>query len=143
MGHVAREITIRAPPERVFQSLIEPTQRATWATTFEEQPLDGPLRVGARIPARRRASTSGSRYELVVTALEPSRKLAMDVHRNGRHSGSGAFELEATTDGTRVRNVGTFELPLLQRMMEPVVALALAREMESELNALKRHVEGR
>lgn len=141
MGRVEKEIVVNASPDRVFYALVEPSERAAWSTSFEEQPVAGGIRVGARIAARRRASTSGSRYELVVKALEPGKRLVLDVLRNGRHGGSASFELEPMGAATRVRNVGEFDLPLLQRVMEPVVAAALAKDMDAELAALKRHVE--
>lgn len=143
MPPVVKETVVARPPAQVFAALVEHRARSAWSTTFAEQPLAGPMAVGARIQATRRGSTSGSRYELEVTALEPGRRLAMRVHRNGKPVGSGAFELEPTQRGaaTRVRSVSTLELSGMQRVMEPVLSAAAAKEMEAELERLKRHVE--
>lgn len=145
MPPVVKDVLVQRPPAQVFSALVEPRERAAWSTTFEEQPLAGPMRVGARIQAKRRGSTSGSRYELEVTALEPGRRLAMRVHRNGKPVASGAFDLEPVDGGsaTRVRSVSALELAGLQRMMEPVLAAAAAKELDAELASLKRHVESR
>ena len=141
MPRLVKEIVVARAPEAVFACLVEPGHRRAWSRTFEEGPVEGGLRVGARIPAKRRGSTSGSRYELVVTALDPPRRFAVDVVRNGKPAGSGAFELEPAAGGTRVRNAAEFSLSGLQRMMEPVVAATMTKEMENELAALKRHAE--
>lgn len=142
MPPIVKETVVAASPERVFAALTDPRERAAWSTTFEEKPLAGPMQAGSRIEAKRRGSTSGSRYEMTVTAFEPGRRLAMTLTRNGARVGGGAFELSpAPGGGTRVRSVSTLELSGLQRMMEPMLAAAAAKEMEAELERLKRHVE--
>lgn len=141
MPPVTKETVIAAPPERVFEALTDPARRAAWATTFVEAPLAEPMRAGTRIRATRRGSTSGSRYELTVTAFEPGRRLGMAVARNGVRVGSGAFELFPAEGGTRVRSTSALELSGVQRLMEPMLAAAAAKEMEAELARLKRHVE--
>lgn len=143
MAPVVKEIVVARPPMQVFAALVEPRQRAAWSTTFLEEPLPqgAAVQVGTRIRATRRGSTSGSRYELTVTALDPGRRLAMALARNGKRVAHGAFELEPVPGGTRVRSVSELELSGLQRVMEPVLAQAAAKEMESELASLKRHVE--
>lgn len=142
MPPVTKEIVVAASTERVFAALTDPAQRAVWSTTFEEKPLAGPMGVGSRIEAKRRGSTSGSRYEMTVTAFEPGRKPAMTLIRNGTRVGNGAFELSpAPGGGTRVRSVSTLELSGMQRMMEPMLDAAAAKEMDAEPARLERHVE--
>jgi uncharacterized protein YndB with AHSA1/START domain len=138
----AREIVVERPPEAVYRLLVEPAERARWQSSFEEQPLAAPLRVGSRIRARRRGSTSGSSYELVVTALEPGRRLAMDAYRNGQLVAVNVFLLAPEgVGGTRVRGEAEVRLTGLQRVLAPVVGAELERRLGEELAALKRHAE--
>jgi uncharacterized protein YndB with AHSA1/START domain len=138
---VSREIVVHAPPEEVFRHLVEPAERAKWQTSFGEAPLDAPMKVGTRIRATRHGSTSGSRYEFVVTALDPPRHLAMDAYRNGQHVAVGSFHLARDGDATRVRDEAEAKLSGLQRMLAPMVNAELEKRMQHELAALKRHVE--
>ena len=92
---VERDIVIAAPPDVVFRSLVEPSERAKWQRSFGEAAIEGAMRVGTRIRATRHGSTSGSSYEFVVTALEPGKRLAMDAYRNGQKVAVGSWQLPA------------------------------------------------
>lgn len=140
MSVVRKDVFVPAPPERVFAALVEPAQRADWVRTLVESPREGALRQGDRVEATRRGSTSGSRYVLTVTRLEPPRVLATAVARNGQHVGRNTFELEATPEGTRVRATAEVQLTGLQRMMTGVVVAAAEKELAAELDALRAHV---
>lgn len=143
MPRVTRERVVRAPPERVFAALTDPRERALWVASMAETPGPGPLRVGARVEARRRAPGSRSQYEMTVTALEPGLRLETAVRRNGEPVGKGGYELSPAPEGTRVRAWAEFELHGLQRMMTGVVALGAEKELDADLAALQRHVETR
>lgn len=143
MVRVAREIVVAAPPEEVFAALVEPARRAKWLATMIEEPLPEGARieVGTRIKGRRRHSTTGSRYEFTITALEPGRRLAMRVVRNGEPAGTATFELSPAAGGTLVRDAAEVELRGLQKVMAPLVQATMERDLAAELAALKRHVE--
>jgi uncharacterized protein YndB with AHSA1/START domain len=143
MPRVTRERVVRAPPERVFAALTDPRERVQWLASMAETPGDGPLRVGTRVEARRKALGSRSRYEMTVLALEPGRRLETAVRRNGEPVGKGGYELSPVAEGTRVRAWGEFELSGLQKMMTGVVSLGMEKELEADLAALQRHVEAR
>lgn len=141
MPRIEKQVVVLRPPEEVFAALVDPARRAKWLTTMDERAPEGTLRVGSRVEARRRASATGSRYQFTVIALDPPRRLAMDVARNGAHVARNAFELEPASEGTRVRSVAEFELTGLQKMMTPVVSATMERDLETELASFKRHVE--
>lgn len=141
MPRIVREAIVRAAPERIFHLLADPTERAKWLVSMKESAIEGPLQVGTRIPARRSAVTSRSTYEIVVTRLDAPNAIETDVRRNGSHAGKGGYELAAVPEGTRVRAYGEFELTGLQRMMTPMVAAGMEREIDSDLASLKRAAE--
>ena len=140
MSAVSRDVVIAAPPDRVFQALVDPRERATWVRTLIEAPRAEPLRQGDRVDATRRGSTSGSRYLLTVTRLDAPRLLATDVARNGQHVGRNTFELAPVPGGTRVRATAEVQLSGLQRMMTGMVVAAAEKELAAELEALRLHL---
>lgn len=144
MPRVTHESVIHAPPEAVFAALTDPKAREQWLTTMKESPVDGAIGVGTRIPARRNASGSSSTYELTVTAMEPPRRIVLSVRRNGAPAGAGGYELSAADDGaTRALAFAEYELPLLARVMAPLVAANLEKGLAADLSGLKRFVESR
>lgn len=141
MPRVQREALVRAPLARVFHAVSDAAERRAWLASMAEEPIAGALGVGTRIPARRKAAGSRSRYEITITALDAPRHIASSVKRNGEPVGTGGYDLEAVGDGTRVRAWGEFELSGLQKMMTPVVAAGMEKELDADLAALKKHVE--
>lgn len=141
MPRLTRERTVRAPPDRVWGLLTEPSQRARWLRSMKEEPASGALQPGSRLRARRTAPGSRSAYEMVVTRLEPQRLLSMDIARNGEPAGKGGYELHAAPEGTRVVAFAEYELHGLQKMMNGLVAAGLQKELESDLEGLARAAE--
>lgn len=140
VSRVVKHTVVGAPAERVFRALVVPEERRSWVRTLIEEPREGALKLGDKVHAARRGSTSGSRYTLTVVALEAPRRLAMDVARNGQHVGRNTFEVEPVEGGTLVRGTADVQLSGLQRMMTGMVVAAAEREMEAELLALRHHL---
>lgn len=137
-----RETIVRASPERVFEALVDPRQRATWIASMREVALGGePLRVGTRVEGRRTAPTSRSSYRMTVRRLEPARLLEMDVERNDAPAGKGGYELEPVAEGTRVRAFAEYELRGMQKLAAPLVASGMEQELQVDLASLKRFLE--
>ena len=138
---VTRETTVRAPPERVFEALVDPAQRAKWVASMRESGTGGTMSVGSVVEAKRTAPTSTSRYRLKVMRLEAPRALEMDVERNGEHVARAGYELHAVAEGTKVRAWGEAKLKGLQKLAAPMVAKGMEDELIVDLAGLKRHVE--
>ena len=137
MTRVVREVVVPRPPDEVFRLLVDPEARRRWVLNFEEEPV-GALAVGTRIPARRRDPGSRSRYEFVVTALEPGRRLAMDVVRNGDLTMRGQFEVRPHPEGALVRSEQVLQVRGLLRVAALAVLPKVEAEMDRELASLRR-----
>ncbi|HET6405546.1 MAG TPA: SRPBCC family protein [Candidatus Thermoplasmatota archaeon] len=141
MTRVARETTVRAPLERVFQALVDPSQRARWVQSVREAGGGEPLAVGRVVEARRTLPTSRSQYRMTVLRLEAPRLLEMEVERNGDRVGRAGYELSPAPEGTRVRAYGEVELKGFQKLAAPMVSKGMEDELAVDLAGLKRHVE--
>ena len=141
MPRVEREALIRAPPERVFELVSRPSERARWLTTFKEAPGPEHLALGARIQAKRNDPASRSSYEILVTALDAPHRFATEIRRNGEPAARGGFEITPRPDGAKVRGWAEFELKGLQRMLLPLVTANTEKGLEADLASLKRHAE--
>ena len=132
---------MRAPPERVFQALVDPAQRARWIASMREGGDGAPLALGSVVQARRTAPTSRSEYRLTVRRLEPPRALEMDIVRNGDPAGRAGYDLAPAPEGTRVRAWAEAHLKGMQRLAAPMVAAGMQDELAVDLASLRRHVE--
>lgn len=141
MPRVVRETTIRAPPERVFHALTDPSARARWIASMRETGTGAPLAVGSRVEGHRTAPGSRSTYHMTVRRLDAPRALEMDVARNGERVGRAGYELAAEGDTTRVRAWGEVELKGLQKLAAPMVAKGMEDELAVDLASLKAHLE--
>lgn len=142
MTRVAKDILVKAPPERVFAALTDPAQRARWIASMRESGSGTALAVGSRVEGRRTAPTSRSLYHLTVRKLEAPRALEMDIVRNGDPAGRAGYELAAAPEGTRVKAWAEAQLKGLQKLAAPMVAKGLEDELTVDLASLKKFVEG-
>lgn len=137
MTRIVREVVVPRPPDDVFRLLVDPEARRAWVLNFDESPA-GPLAVGSRIPARRRDAASRSRYEFVVTALDPGRRLALDAYRNGDLTMRGAFEVRPHPEGALVRSEQELQVKGLLRVAAMAMLPKVEAEMDRELASLRR-----
>jgi uncharacterized protein YndB with AHSA1/START domain len=93
---VEREVTVPAPPDEVWESLIEPERLEEWfANDVELDP-----RVGGRGVFR---WDDGDERRATVRELDEERRIVLDWDEGG----CVAIELEPVEDGTRVHVVET------------------------------------
>lgn len=141
MSRVVKEVVIRAPPERVFQALVDPAERARWIASMREAGTGAPLAIGSTVEGRRTALGSRSVYHMTVRRLEAPRVLEMDVARNHEHVAKAGYELLAVPEGTRVRGWGEAQLKGLQKLAGPMVAKGMEDELSVDLASLKKFCE--
>jgi len=103
MGSVDVFIDISAPPDVVWDDISHLESHAEWMGDVVRIEFDGELRTG--VGATMRVLTRVGPFRTVdvirVTGWEPPR--SMEVVHEGVVTGSGAFRLESSGDGTRFR----------------------------------------
>ena len=141
---ITKSIRIARPPEEVWAVVSDPTTHTGWRPDLVEfrQVSDGPLAVGSKI--HEIIGFRGKQIEIddVVTALEPSHRLAL---KGGWEAAD--FELDFLLEpegsgGTRV----TMDWPLspkslLMKLAAPFLKGTMERSTAEELEGLKRYVE--
>lgn len=140
---VVESVVIEASPDAVWAVISDLDTHTSWRPALREfqQVSDGPVGVGTRI--REVLEWRGRTIVIddVVTAFEPSRRLAI-------HGGWKAADfdlellLEPVGDGTRV----TMDWPLhskslLLKVGAPLLGGPMRKATREELELLKEHVE--
>lgn len=144
---VERQIDIDAPPERVYEVVMDPERLCDWVTihdSLKEAPPDG-LREGSVLSQGLRLA--GRRFTVRWRVVEDDRPSRVVWEGRGP-VGSWArvvYELAPDGDGgTRFTYVNEYSLPggPVGRLGGRAVAPSSRRESERSLERLKRLVEG-
>jgi len=135
------ELTVAAPPERVFRFLTEPEKIASWMAGFvSSEPLTpGGLRLGAR--SRETLDDAGRRVRMTseVTGLEPAVRLELRLEADFLDATS-CYTLARSAGGTRLVHelVPRYKGPL--RLVAPLMRAAVQRKLEADLGRLAARV---
>jgi len=142
---VERDIEIAAPPERVYDLVMNPRRLEDWVTIhhhLEEAP-EGNLERGSQLTQC--LKLAGRRFHVRWTVVENDacRRVVWDgkgpVHSHARV----VYEFEPNRDGTRFSYTNEFDLPggVLGRMAGSAVRRVTAKELDTTLKRLKHLVE--
>jgi hypothetical protein len=136
-------IEIARPTSEVFSYLTDPAKLPEWQGTAEvEQLTPGPVREGTRF--REVHERMGRRIESVteVTGYDLDRHFAVSIVE-GPMPIDGEWDLNTSAVGTRVdfRATGRVSGPL--RLLSPLVARAVRRQMRKDHERLKQVLESR
>lgn len=138
-------IEIARPPVQVWPFLYEEAKLKQWVTWLVEAKPSAEPTPGARGRWTMRDENNGGalmNIDSVVTAVEPARRLAVDLDVTGTFTGQGEYELQPVANGTRVitRQRYTFN-HWFPRLMMPLVTVAAGRKLRSDLALMKKAVE--
>ena len=144
---VERDIEIDAPPERVYQVLMDPQRLGDWVTIHAElkEAPDGELKRGSELSQS--LKLAGSKFTVRWRVVED------DCPNRVVWEGSGPMHSKAKVvyelapngnGGTRFTYMNEYTLPggPLGRLGGRAVAPASRRESEKSLEKLKRLLEG-
>ena len=139
-----QELSIRRPPEDVFDYVTDVSKLASWQThkTFAEQLTEGPPRQGTRV--RERAKPPGMKeFEQVVEFTEFDRPSRLHVHIvEGPQPVDGTWTFTSDSEGgTRVHCTVEGELRGPARFIGPLVARGMARNFRSYHENLRKKLE--
>ena len=143
MADVVESVEIDCPPEKAAAYLEDLARHGEWQAAIVEVELltDPPLRVGTRGVERRRVGpgfTVSSPYEIVEH--EPLRRFRYQVTA-GPVRPSGTVRIEPSGTGTRVTVESNFAGHGLGKLFAPMVRRQAAKEIPTDLQTLKSHLE--
>lgn len=110
---VETEIDLPAPPEEVFQIVMDPGRLGEWVTAHEEivEAPEGPLSVGSTF--RQKLKVAGISFGVTweVMEMDEPRLVAWEGTGPAGSRATTRYELEPDGDGTRFHYLNEFELP--------------------------------
>jgi Polyketide cyclase / dehydrase and lipid transport len=136
-------LEIARPPSGVFAYISDPARLSEWQGTAEvEQLTPGPVREGTRF--REAHERMGRRIESVteVTGYDPDTYFAVDIVE-GPVPIDGQWNLEPSAAGTEINFAATGKLSGRMRLLEPLIARAVRRQMRRDHARLKQVLESR
>jgi uncharacterized protein YndB with AHSA1/START domain len=136
-------LDVARPPSEVFAYVSDPRNLREWQGTARvEQLTEGAVGVGTRF--RETHERMGRRLESVteVTAYEPDSRFAIRVVE-GPLPIDGDWRFAPADGGTRVRFAARGGVPARMRLLAPLIARAVRRQMRRDHERLKQALESR
>lgn len=131
------QVTIAAPPELVFATLLDVEAWPTWTSsmTWLRPVDDGPLAVGSEVHIKQPGLRAAS---WTITKLDPGRGFSWRT--KGGVEMEADHEIEATPDGTKV-TLRLTQRGALARLAGLVGGAAIRKAVRTEGDGLKAHCE--
>jgi carbon monoxide dehydrogenase subunit G len=142
---IERTIEIGAPPERVYEVVMDPRQLEDWVTIHDdlEAAPEGRLDDGSELTQRLKLAGRRFHVHWKVVENDACRRVVWDgrgpVHSRARV----VYEFEPNADGTRFSYTNEYDLPggVLGRMAGGAVRRVTAKEVDATLERLKQLLE--
>jgi carbon monoxide dehydrogenase subunit G len=140
-----RTIEIGAPPERVYEVVMDPRRLADWVTIHDhlEEAPPGRLERGSHLTQCLRLA--GRRFHVRWTVVEnqPCERVVWEGRGPVASHARVVYRFEPNTGGTRFTYVNEYELPggWLGRLAERTVSRVTAKEVEATMKRLKSLME--
>jgi carbon monoxide dehydrogenase subunit G len=142
---VERTIEIAAPPERVYEVVMDPNRLEDWVTIHDhlEQAPDGSLEQGSELVQCLRLAGRKFNVQWEVVENEACRRVVWDgkgpVHSHARV----VYGFEPNGEGTRFSYSNEYDLPggVLGRMAGGAVRRITSKEVDATLKRLKKLLE--
>lgn len=142
MTHFEIDLTIRRPPQVVFNFIANFENNPTWQSGIEAAwfTSEGPLDVGSTYSQRSKFLGRELEFDFEVTRFEPGRLVAIE-------STSGSFPVnvvravEPVEEGSRVRAIIQGDAGGVFRLLSPILDWMTKRRIEADYARLKRMLE--
>lgn len=133
---------IRKPPKEVFAVIANPAEGAKVMDNIKEtkKTTSGPIAVGTRFLETRMVNGKENQAELLVSAYEPPKHVAISTETEGIKV-EYHYHLSEENGGTLVRWVCELEASGLRKMMLPMVAGIMKKEDGDHLKKIKAILE--
>jgi uncharacterized membrane protein len=136
-------ITIDRPAEQVFAFLADPENIPKWQAGVTESRLITPGKLGVGVQFHETVRVMGRPIKVVceITEYKPAHNLTFRSISDAPIQFVGGFTFEPTNGGTALSYAGTTSLKGLLRLIEPLFAGEVKRELENEMKRIKHVLE--
>ncbi len=142
---VERSTEIAAPPERVYEVVMDPRRLGEWVTIHDSlvDAPDGELREGSELTQCLRLAHRRFKVRWRVVQDDCPRRVVWEGHGPIHSHARVIYELEPNREGTRFSYANEYDLPggPLGRMAARTLSHMTEREVDATLARLKRLVE--
>ena len=142
---VERTVEIAAPPERVYDVVMDPTRLEDWVTIHHhlEDAPNGPLKKGSKLTQCLRLAGKKFHVRWTVVENDPCVRVVWEGRGPVASHARVVYELEGNGDGTTFSYLNEYDLPggALGRIASRAVSRVTQKELEGSLQRLKSLVE--
>jgi carbon monoxide dehydrogenase subunit G len=142
---VERSVRIAAPPERVYEIVMDPARLADWVTIHHhlEDAPNGQLRQGSKLTQCLKIAGKKFRVRWTVVENEPCRRVVWEGRGPVGSHAHIEYGFSAEDGRTEFSYVNRYDLPggALGRIAGRTVARVTQKELEGSLQRLKALVE--
>jgi carbon monoxide dehydrogenase subunit G len=142
---IERTVEIAAPPERVYEVVMDPARLHEWVTIHHhlEDAPDGQLKQGSKLTQCLRLAGKKFNVRWTVVENDPCTKVVWEGRGPVASHARVAYGFEGNGGGTTFSYLNEYDLPggVLGRMAGRAVSRVTQRELEGSLQRLKSLVE--
>lgn len=143
--NVQREIHIDAPPQTIYEVIMDAGRLGDWVTVHEglEDAPDGALRKGSTLTQRLKLAGRSFTVRWKVVENDRAERVVWEGDGPVRSRAKVIYDLTPEGDGTRFSYTNEYHLPggALGKLAGPAVRRVSAGELDRSLEALKKLVE--
>lgn len=142
---IERRTHIAAPPERVYEIVMDPRRLGDWVTIHQrlEDAPDGPLERGSRLTQCLRLAGQTFKVRWKVVQNDRCRRVVWEGSGPVRSKAKVVYELSGRDGGTDFSYLNEYDLPggPLGRFAGRTVSRITGKELDGSLQRLKELVE--
>ena len=142
---VEREIDIAAPPNVVYELVMDPRRLGDWVTIHQslEDAPDGQLEQGSTLSQCLKLAGQRLKVRWTVVENDRVRRVVWEGRGPMRSTAKVIYEFAPASGGTRFSYTNEYDLPggPLGRMAGPMVKRMTIGELEASLQRLRQLVE--
>ena len=143
--NVQREIHIDAPPQTIYEVIMDAGRLGDWVTVHEglEDAPDGALRKGSTLTQRLKLAGRSFTVRWKVVENDRAERVVWEGDGPVRSRAKVIYDLTPEGHGTRFSYTNEYHLPggALGKLAGPAVRRVSAGELDRSLEALKKLVE--
>lgn len=143
---IVKEADIAAPPERVYEYLLDFPRHSEWTTPGHGVQItparDGPTEVGSVFNSEAH-QFGAQRDRISVTELTPNRRIVYEVLMKDGNTFRHTLELQPSGSGTHsIKRFQTLNLTLFSKLTLPIGMMVAPKMVANDVERIKARLEG-